>query len=385
MPTAAIGQRTALRLVSESSFGVPSGTVYKAIRQITNTLNLKKNTLQSKEIRPDRLLSDLRHGMRTVAGDIQAELQLSAHDDLIAGAVSDNWAAVTTGAQSLAAAAAGNTITRTAGSFLADGIFPGDEVDLSGFTVPGNNGHTKVKTVSANGLTLTVEKVLTDDAAAAGRTIALTGKRVKSGTVQETFSIERAFTDISQFLLFSGCAVDQLKLTVKPEALIDAAFTIIGKDMVQAAVSAATSVTPAPTNSPFDAFTGVLEEGGAALGIVTSLDLTIANGRKGTSAIGQKTALFLSDGQFGVTGSASIYFEDAVALNKFLNETESAIDVKLLDPNGTDFHRFRVPRVKYTGGELDNPADGPVMLSLPFTGLADPVSGASFIYQRSNP
>lgn len=382
--TFAVGQRTALRYVAESAFGTPSGTIYKALRQVTNSLNLKKGTIQSKEIRSDRLLSDLRHGGRSVAGDIQHEVGIGVLDDLIEAAVSGTWSAPTTGAITAGATTGTNTVDRTTGSFLTDGFDAGDEITLAGFGTGANNGDTKIVSIAPNGLTMVVEKALTTEADAAGVTISLKGKKVKSGTLQKTFSFERAFLDVAQFALYSGCAIDRLKLSVKPEEIITATLSVVGKDVTLGTVTNSTSITAAATNSPFDSFTGTLEEGGAAIATIASIELTLANNRKGQMAIGQKTPEFLSDGQLVVTGTATMFFVDEVALNKFLNETESSIDVKLLDLNGTDFHRFRIPRVKYTGGDLDNPADGPVKLTLPFTGLADSQSAANFIYQRSN-
>lgn len=383
---AANGQLTALRAVSESSFGVQSGTTYKALRTTGNTLNVQKAVFQSNEIRSDRQLADLRHGLRNAAGDISVELGLTTYDDLIEAALSSTAVAVTTGAQSLGAtagAAGTATVTRAAGSFITDGFLVGDEVQLSGFTVGANNLKTRVTVVTA--LVLTVEATLSVDAAAAARTVALIGKRIKGGNVLKTLSIERAFTDINQFYKFSGMAVDQMKVSIKPEEIVTAVFTLIGKDGVMSGATAAVGgVTAAAINSPFDAFTGKLLEGANILATVTAVELTVTNGRAVRGTIGTQTPTDIFDGQQLVTGKMTAYFMDATLLAKFLAETESSLEVRLNDPNGVDFHKFRLPRIKYTGGELDNPKEGPVMLELPFTALMDATSGTAVVYQRSN-
>ncbi|RKG68644.1 hypothetical protein D7V80_11640 [Corallococcus sp. CA054B] len=379
MPSAS-GQRTALRFTSEASFGVAASTTYKALRFTSTGLNLSKANYQSNEIRADRHLSDLRHGMVSVGGDIGVELSLGTFDDLLEAALSGAWATATTGSVSLAADA--GAVVRTAGSFLADGFLPGDQVLVSGFAEADNNGRARVEAVTAEALTL--DRELEDDVAAAGRTVALVGRRLKSGTVLKTFSFERAFTDINQYALYRGCAVDSLKLSIKPEEIITGTFALLGKDMQMATASHAATVTPPGTNSPFDAFTGSLREGGQLVANVTSLDLDITNGRSTKGVIGQRSATEIHEGGFGVSGTLSAYFMGQDLLSKFLDESESSLEVVLQDVNGTDFHTLRIPRLKYTGGELDNPKEGPVQVSMPFTALLDPVSGASILYQRSN-
>lgn len=377
-----MGQLTAVRLVSESAFGVPSGTVYKALRQTDNSLNAKKATYQSNEIRADRMTADLRHGLKSVAGDISIELGLVTFDDLIEAAVSGNWAAVTSGSQTMSSTTGTNTITRSAGSFVTDGFLPGDEVNITGFATGGNNGRTKLLTVTA--LSITVEKALATDASAAGRTVEMVGKRCKTGSLVKTFHIERAFQDVNQFMLFKGMAVDQLKISVKPEEIITAQFSLLGKEGTRAGVTASTGVTAAATNSPFDAFKGAIRENNAAIASISSLEINLSNGRAVKGVIGQQTPQEIMEGGQQVSGTATLYFADGVHLDKFLNETESSIDVRLDDPNGVDFHRIRIPRVKYTAGDLDNPKEGPVTVTLPFVGLYDSVSAAAIIYQRSN-
>lgn len=378
----ASGQLTNVKVVAESSYGVPSGTTYKALRVKDTSLNLKKGIFQSAEIRSDRQKSDARHGMRSVAGDISVELGLTTFDDMIEAALAGTFVAVTTGSISLASTTGTNTITRTVGSFITDGFLPGDEVLIAGFATGGNNGRTKILTVAA--LTITVAKALASDVAAAARTVDVVGKRVKCGNTMKTMHVQRAFTDIAQFLLFKGCAVDQLKLSAKPDAIVEMVLSVLGKDVVVGVADNAAVTTPAATNSPFDVFSGVLQEGGTALAYVTGLDLQVSNNRAVRGVIGSNTPQEVFEGQAEVSGTLTAMFQDASLLNKFLNETGSSLDVKLNDPNGTDFHRIRIPNVKYTGGDLDNPKDGPVIQTLPFVGLLDATAGTSLLWQRSN-
>ncbi|MCP3065837.1 phage tail tube protein, partial [Myxococcus sp. K38C18041901] len=373
MASSASGQRTALRFTAEGDYGVPATTTYQALRFTGTSLNMPKETYQSNEIRADRQTADLRHGMRTAAGDVSFELSRGTFDELLSGALSGTWEAVTTGAVSLEADADDESFVRATGSFLADGFLPGDEVAATGFATAGNNGRAKVVAVTA--LSLTVDKALVADAAAAARTIALVGRRLKNGVALKTYSFERAFEDIGQYLLYRGLAINAMKLSVKPGEIVTGSVTLLGKDMVQATVSHATTLTPAGTASPFDAFTGSIREGGAVVANVTGVELDITNGRTTQGVIGERSPTEVHEGGLTVSGSLTAYFQDASLLNRFINEEESNLEVVLVDVNGVDFHRWYLPRVKYTTGDLDNPKEGPVVLSMSFTALVDDVSG----------
>ena len=142
------GQRTQLLMVSESAFGVPSGTVMDQLRFTDTSLNVEKATFVSNEIRSDRQVSDMRHGMKSNAGDVTVELGLTTYDDLLEGALSGTFAAVTTGSISLQVVAATKKFVRTTGSFVTDGFHVGMKVLPAGFTAPANNARTRVTAVT---------------------------------------------------------------------------------------------------------------------------------------------------------------------------------------------------------------------------------------------
>lgn len=383
MPSAS-GQLTALRMVGESEYGVAAGTRYKALRFTDSSINLKKAVYQSNEIRSDRMKSDVRHGMRSVAGDINVELGIGTFDDLLEGALSGTFEEVTTGLVSLSSDSSDNSFNRLSGSFITDGFLPGDVVVASGFSASSTNARAKVLSVTALKMVVDLD-IATSDTAAPSREVALVGRRMSAGTILRTFQFERAFLDVDQFLNFSGCAIDQMQLSIKPEEIITGSFSVIGKDMtVDDSTHAVSGVDAPATNSPFDAFTGTLMEGGDILAYITGIELTVSNGRQVKGVIGQRSPQEVFEGTCDVQGTLTAFFPSAALLTKFLDEVESTIDVQLDDMNGVDFHRIRIPRVKYNGGDLDNPKEGPITLTLPFTGLLDPVANTSLVYQVSN-
>jgi len=66
------------------------GTAYN-LRATDFGVQLSKDTFESDEIRSDRQTSDMRHGMKSVSGDVSVELSSGAFDDLIASAMFNPW------------------------------------------------------------------------------------------------------------------------------------------------------------------------------------------------------------------------------------------------------------------------------------------------------
>lgn len=383
----ASGAMTGLRYIAEVTYGTtPATPTMLAVRMLDNSLNLKKETFQSHEIRSDRMISDMRHGMRSVGGNISAELSLQAFDGLLEMTLSSVFAAVAVHvAVNLQMIAATRKIVRASGSWIIDGYLPGHEVTVAGFTNPANNGAKKILSVTATDLTLsTLNTGLVDDATLAGRTVTVTGKQAKPGTTIKSATFERAFTDIAQFLQFTGCVVNKFTLDIKPGDIIKAQWDILGKDMTQTTVTAATVVTAAATNSPFDAYNVVILENDLPATNVSGMTIELDNGRSYKGVVGSSTINEVFEGTCDIKGTMTMFFADAAMLTKFKAETPSSIDVKLLDPNGVDFHHIRLTKVKFNGSDITNPKEGPCVITVPYQAIYDSVTGTNLIYQRSN-
>lgn len=88
----ASGSRHSLRIVREVTRGVtPPNPALKTVRHTGTTLGMSKETLQSEELRNDRMIADVRHGARQVAGDINFELSYGSYDDILEAALMGTW------------------------------------------------------------------------------------------------------------------------------------------------------------------------------------------------------------------------------------------------------------------------------------------------------
>jgi len=301
------GSRAGLSYVPEVTFGTtPATPSLVQLPYTTHTLNLTKERVTGNDIQPDRMPRTDRHGNRTAAGDIVADLRKGDYD-----------------------------------LFLESAFF--------------NTFATNV---------------------------------LKVGTTPKFFSIEDAATDIAQFRLFTGMSVSSLAVSIRPNQMVTGTFSMVGKNM---AISG-TSVDPAKTvssgNAPFDAYSGALSIGNAgstltAAAIVTGIDFTINNALAPTFVVGSSTTPQLEYGMATVEGTITAYFEDAALITRFLDETQTALQVIVDDPTGLSDYTWLFPRVKINGADV--PVDNPTsrIITMPFVALYDATEGTNLKLTRS--
>lgn len=384
MSTISSGARTQITYIEEVTQGTTPGTpAMKILRTTTRNINMKKGSLESQEVRASRARKDYRHGMVSVDGQFGYELSLQSYDDMLAGLLGGTWTAVTmSGTPDLGVTA--HTFTRSAGSFVSDGFKPGDVIRTTGFSNSVNNGTFFVTGVAAGALT--VQETLTVEAATSGRTLVFPGKRLEHGTTLVTYTFERAYLDIDKYQVSPGCTINQGTFSITPEQIVGGQLTILGMGAESATMqddSLDASPTAAPTTSPFSSFDGNLYEGGAAYAVCTGVELTVNNNRTLQGVIGSKISPEVFEGEFLVTGTFSGFVLSEAFYNKFVNETESSVYIKLDDLDGTNFMTIVMRRIKYTGNDTDPPRTGPNIAQAPFVALEDSY-GVTLSIQRSN-
>tara|TARA_R110000851_G_scaffold85459_2_gene185830 strand:- start:2705 stop:3619 length:915 start_codon:yes stop_codon:yes gene_type:complete len=209
---------------------------------------------------------------------------------------------------------------------------------------------------------------------------------LKVGTTPKYFSMEDAANDINQFRMFTGLAVSSVNFSIAPNQMVTSTFEMVGKGMTQAATTGSTGGAPtaSSTNSPFDSYSGTISDGGAGISIVTSIDFSLTNSLAPTFVVGADNAQSLEFGRAVVEGTMTVYYEDQTLINKFLNETESSIEVSIDDPTGANPYTFLFPRVKYNGASvpLQNPQSR--LITLPFVALYDTVENTNLKMTRTS-
>lgn len=90
-----------------------------------------------------------------------------------------------------------------------------------------------------------------------------------------------------------------------------------------------------------------------------------------------------SIGRSNVTGTMDAYFGNAALYQKFINESASSVEFEATDGVGGTY-TILLPRVKYTGGTVDTPGEGPIAISMPYQALLDPVTGTNIQITRNS-
>lgn len=209
-----------------------------------------------------------------------------------------------------------------------------------------------------------------------------TNKLLVAGVTPYSVQIERAFKDIGKYGKFTGCMVNTLALNIPANGMVTGTVGWIGASARYSAspLVSDVSINASQTYCPFDSFTGVLMEGGTTLAIVTSLDINLNNGLEPAFVVGQNYAPQITPGMCDITGTLSAYFQDTTLLQKFIDETESSLKVKL---GSSPYYIITLPAIVYSGG--DNPASGPgpIMLNMPFQALYESGTSKNITIERS--
>lgn len=196
---------------------------------------------------------------------------------------------------------------------------------------------------------------------------------LKVGTTRKYVSIEDRALDISVYRLFTGCAVNTLSMNFAADQIITATFGMVGKTMTQSGSSVDSSPTSASTNEPFDGnnFVSSIKEGGGAITTVTQCEFNLNNNMNPTQTIAATSTTFLESGRAQITGTLTAYFEDSSLINKFINETESSLEIILDDGVSGNGYTFYFPRIKYSGAPVPVSNEQSRMIQAPFVALYD--------------
>lgn len=392
MPDIGSGSRVRMCYVEEVTQGTtPTTPTMLVLRTTGRNINVKKATLETAEVRSDRQISDVRHGFETIEGSIPFELANVAYDDMLEAAMGGAWAAVTI-ANDIGVTNPDQVVC-SSNTLLTDGFRPGDIVTLGSLTASSEDGDYRVTAVAAGAMTLVnldgTAAALTTEAEVATITMVLKTKRIDIGTTMKTYTMERQFLDIAEYQVFRGVAVNTMEFSIQPEQIVTCTMGLIGMDGDDPTSSPLDATpTAAATNRPMSAFDGVLFEGGATLGLVTGATITLDNGRSLKPVVGATTSPCVFEGSVDITGQIEVLFQDTTMLTKFTGETESSLWLTVEDPDDSgEFINIVMPRVIYTGGDIDPPAEGPIIVTMPFRALVDDSAdggGTTMSIQRSN-
>lgn len=422
----ASGSRAQLAYISESTYGTtPSSPIFKVLPDSRNSIGLEKETFTSERIRSDRQIADLRHGVRSVAGDITFELCSSNYDDFLQAVLMGTWAT----AQIAATGVMKITTQPTATNTMTIGTVTYTFVSIGDFDTAGeiaigtsvadtrarivkairgldgvNTRHPTVNITAFNGTDATVTArtkgtggnsiVTTDTLAQAGDGFAvgtLTGganssskSELKVGTVRRSFTVETLFADIVKYVRSTGVELNTMSLEVTPGAMVTGSFGTLGHDsQTDTAIVAGATYTPAPITHIYDGFTGAMRVDGIEVAVVTAISLNLENGIENLQVVGKNSTVQGGAGRSTVTGEITAFMEDLTFIKMFDEESSFSVEFSLAGVGSAYNYTFTLPRCKFTGGKPEVGDEREISISFPFSALLDSDESSQLIITRS--
>lgn len=374
----------------EVTYGtIPAAASAQLMRRVTSTVDLQKDVYSSNEIRTDLQISDYRHGVRRVKGNITGELSPKTYSDFFASMLKRDFTAgvaTTTITMTIGGVAGAYTLTRAAGSYFTDGLKIGDVIRMTGNTTAGNNAkNLLVYALTATIATVTVlsttaPSLTLETSSALAVTCTVTGKKTfipTSGHTDNSYSLEHWYNDITQSEVFSGIKLDKCAVALPPTGMATVNFDIIGKDITPTQVRYFTAPTAVPSTGVVAAVNGILFVNNVAQVVVTGLTINIDPTFSGDPVVGANTVPNQFAGPVMITGQFTAYFTDQTLRDLFVNETESSLLFVMTTDNTptADFITFILPRIK-VGGQQKSDGTGGIVQTFPFQALLNNAGGA---------
>lgn len=374
-----------IRIAKETAWGVKAAAnaaTAQILRRVSGNFNLQKEAYSSNEIRTSQQVVDMRHGTRSVQGDISGECGVNSYTLLTAAALRRDFTnGPASAAVSVTVQAPAQTFTRGAGSWLTDGYFAGQLVRTSGAANAGNNGTFIVKRVTAT--VLTVEyfgdiNPLVTVATAASITFSSPGKETfipQTGHTDDSFTVEEWMPDVPLSQTTVGNQVNSMAVSVQPNQMCEAQFGFLGKD------ADPTTTTPfftAPTaqgaGDVFSGSDGILVVNGIRFPKATSLSINLDAAIQQEPVIGSNSVGAKSRGKASVTISGSVILDNATFYDYFNLESEIEVIYAARTSDGLGAQVYYMPNVKIGSFNKD---DGEKVIIASFEGTALEYNGAA--------
>jgi hypothetical protein len=378
------GSRRQLTYIAEVTPGTSPASGYAILRNLGGAgITVNKQTLVSNEFRSDRAITSVRHGNKTPVLDVPFELSYTSFNTIMEAALFSSFvvAYALTGLTVTVVAGTTKTFACATATFVTSGIKVGDKITTTGFAAAGNNGTFVVSAVEEALITCATAtglEAVTDDTG-----VGITTDRyvLKQGSTAKYLSIEEGFTDIAQYQVMAGALCNGMTLAITPNAMVTGSFSFLGLSATAfSGTSIDSSPDAAPTTQPFDSFTGSLLENNIAIATVTALNLNLQNGNEHYFALFDVDPYKIGYGRANLTGSISVYFENATLAAKFLAETVSSLECTLTDLAGNSLI-IKIPALKYTGANKSM-TENNVLIDLPFQAYYDATQATALRIDR---
>ena len=336
-----------LSYAQEAAYGVLPAVAFQAIRFTGETLAGTKQRNRPGEILSTGEVAAAVTTQEAAGGNINFALSYGTFDDLLGGALANDWGASLNLSGSggniagtAAAAGASRGLIGPAGFF--NGINIGTWVRVGGFAQPAMNGIFQVNNISGNGTNIAwVANTITTAETPAGAAVQVRASTIRNARVFKSFHIQNRFAP-GLFLRYPGSFVTAFTLSGGVGQFLSGSFTVMAQSENQFTVDASTgAVIAAPAgrvHDPVSGFTGVFLNGLPVPAVVDSFSLTVtATGAKQEYGMGSAAAQGQIMGLLECKGTLKVYFKDFTLYSMFKAETQGVVSFVTRDPGGNAY------------------------------------------------
>lgn len=333
------GSLTAQFYVAELTPGVtPTSPVWSPLRNTGGIPAVTRDALTSNELDGSRETTSIRTGNKQVTGEYAIELSARSQDDLLAGAMTSSWVSGVGGsAVDVAVDATAKTFTRTAGSFLTDGVEVGDLIRFA--DLPGNNGLPFIVTAVTEFVVTGagIQSALTT--AAAAETDYATGDKLETGNLCKTFSILTWFKgqcgNPDSYVITRGVEISGFTIEQAVNAMVTGSFPFIGmtQEIIASPPAGSDFATVSFAAEPFSSVDVSVFEGTTPFKCDT-LTVTNDNAASAQFELGNSNVAFVERGRAANTFSIAGKLYDMQMIQKFIAETQVEINSILSGVSG---------------------------------------------------
>lgn len=207
-----------------------------------------------------------------------------------------------------------------------------------------------------------------------------------TGLDVKTFTIEQGFTDISQFITYTGMAVSSMNLEFAIDSLLTGSFGFLGKEAKRTETTAVPAAVDVPMTEVMNSaanFANLTVAGVEYPCGISSITLNVESGVRARKGLGHLGACSIQPGKFNITGDLSVYFADGTVYDKYIKNEAFALTWSVADAAGNTYE-FTLPHLKITESSVNAEGlDNDVALNISYSALVDPTTKKAIVIKRT--
>ncbi len=389
-----------MAFIPEVSYGVTPGVGdFETARFTSEALSGTPETVESQQIRTDRMGSGQIVVGLTVGGDMQFELAKEVQlEQFLESAMYSSWNTIAAVTEDMDIDATAKTLTRGTGDFTAENLVVGDFLTLSGYTNPLNNVQVMITNLTALVITFVGPSTMVTETGS-GLTGYSRADKLVIGTTKKSFSMEKSFLDLTtKAINYRGMIVNTLAMNFSYGELATGTLGFLGNGQQIASIAGdfmtntRTIDPPATTptmNGSIDMPFFVTNASGAFTSglLLQNFNINLNNNLSAQTAIGNIAPRDYSAGTAQITLELSAYLDNtswAGVMEKKLSQEAFAAGWMVKNPGG--WYGFYIPQLQVSFEDPASPGrDQDILLEMSGTAKVNVDGSSAFVIYRAKP